>query len=168
MKNKDEEILVATLLKDPHDGKTDLKLKDGEELDVGQIEDFTSEQIEDLGLNINVNPIFLYWLNSEIKVSGRKTKEFDSLQSLQNFLVDKNIYCSWIKKHKDRGNIVMSFHEMPKDFDKELNELMNSVTLSIYNLMKYLKPVNAKMGDTKKITVDIFNTIKNYPYEESK
>jgi len=45
------------------------------------------------------------------------------------------------------------------------------VLIKVFNesaWMKYLKPVNAKMGDTKKITVDIFNTIKNYPYEESK
>lgn len=162
----DGKFLLVTVLEDPHNGKTHFELLEGEELDVGQIEDFTDEQVIDLGVNLNKKPVFLYWLNLDLKVSESRSQKFESVADIKEFTSTRQIYCRWIKRHKENLNCVMSFHEMPDGFDENINDLLNSLSGSIFNLMKELKPDGYKMGDTKQLVVDLYNKIKEYPYEK--
>jgi hypothetical protein len=162
MNTEEKEFLLVTVIEDPHNGKTHFELEESEELDVGQIEDLSDKEIIDLGLKINKSPVFLHWTDMIRNVSESKTKKFNSLEELKEFISDKRVYCRWIKRHTTKLNCVMSFHEMPDGFDEKMNDLMSQLSLSIFNLMKVVNPEAHRRGEWGQLTVDVYNLIKEY------
>lgn len=170
--NTDNDIvdlyMGSTVVVDPYNGKVGCAwLLENEELDVGQIKDYSDSEILELGIKINNKPVFLYYDGDKFKVSESVTKRFISLDELKQFIQDtKTIYIRWIKQHRDNGNLVISYHLLPEDYDEKLDNLACDVSSSIYKLMMHLKPNDKGMGDTKDLTYSVIDNIKNYPYPE--
>ena len=158
-------ILTTQVLVDPHQGKTHFELRENEELDVGQIEDFTDQQIKDIGLNLLKSPVTLYWLDGELKASESITKKFDSIDELVDYMKGKsNIFCRWIKQHKKNLNCVVSFHEFSEGYDKNINDILFDLNRDINKLMKIFQPKNTIALDCKKNVKEIYDMLKNHEY----
>ena len=173
LKNKLKEFMSVSLITDPLSGKTEYVLKEGEELDVGQIKEFTKDEIKELGFNYhNICPL-TYFDGEDFKTSRSVTKFFDSIEKLKDFIAESEhrINCSWIRHHTINDRCVISYFPDVSPHDEVLSDTMITIRMEINNLIRQHIPKGKTYPsklDVSEITKQILNDIKEYPYEDKK
>ena len=163
VKEQLKEILAAVVVVDPHGGKTVNMLADGEELDVGQIEDLTREEIEEMGFVFKPNPVFLYYDENRLEVAEYGTKKFDNLDQINDYISSKKIiFCRWIKRHRVNGNYVMSvFDEMSENFSLEKSNAIEELNLAIIKLQKIRLSEGKSVPTSRDVLYRVLDIISN-------
>ena len=162
-----KEVLVTTVVVDPHMGKTVNMVWNVEEPDIGQIEYLTVEKIKDLGFMYEPNPVFVYYDGKVIKAAEYGMKKFDNLKSVMEYVTGRKIFCRFIARHKFNGKYALSvYDELDKAFNRELSDLVCSLNriLGAIVRMKYSK--GELYPDTSKLMFNIMDAIENLKFSK--
>ena len=87
--------------------------------------------------------------------------KFDSIDDLKSYVLkNSNLYCRWIKRHIENGRCVMSVHELPEEYNKEMDSSIQNLYSSINKLISLIKPVNTKHVDITGLVKEVYDRLK--------